>query len=87
MYVSAVTPVNQWSSVCLSAVTPTSEQVGAGFPQFECLQVQLAGAAAGVGHHPLPHQLDALLAVGVEEDDDGVPLGVVQGVYRLRGHI
>ena len=73
--------------VCVSAVTPTSEQVGAGFPQFERLHVQLASAAAGVGHQPLPHQLDPLLAVGVEEDDDGVPLGVVQGVHRLRSHV
>lgn len=55
--------------------------------QFDRLLVEFAGAAVGVGDDPLPHGLDAVLAVGVEEDDDGVPLGVVQGVHCLWRHI
>lgn len=35
----------------------------------------------------MPHGLDAMFGVWVEEDDDGVPLAVVQSVHRLRGHV
>ncbi|TNN67625.1 hypothetical protein EYF80_022089 [Liparis tanakae] len=65
----------------------TSEQVRAGLPQLDGLFVELASAAVGVGGDPLPHGLDAVLVVRVEEDDDGVPLGVVQGVHRLGRHV
>jgi len=61
--------------------------VGAGLPEFQGLHVELAGTASGVGHRPLAHGLDALLAVRVQEDHDGVPLGVVQGVDRLGSHV
>lgn len=59
----------------------------AGLPQFDGLFVEFAGAAVGVGDDPLSHGLDAVLAVWVEEDDNGVPLGVVQGVHCLGGHV
>ena len=65
----------------------TGEEVRAGLPQFERLVVELAGAAVGPREHPLAHGLDALLAVGAEEDDDGVPLCVVQRVHSLGRHV
>lgn len=49
----------------------------AGLPQFDGLFIEFAGATVGVGDDPLSHGLDAVLAVWVEEDDNGVPLGVV----------
>lgn len=49
----------------------------AGLPQFDGLFVEFSGTAVGVGDDPLSHGLDAVFAVGVEEDDDRVPLGVV----------
>lgn len=55
----------------------------AGLPQLDGLLVELPPAAVGVGGDPLSHGLDAVLAVWVEEDYYGVPLGVVQGVHRL----
>ncbi len=58
-----------------------------GLLQLDGLFIEFAGAAVGVGGDPLSHDLDAMFAVGVEEDDDGVPLGVVQGVHCLRCHI
>lgn len=62
----------------------TSEQVRAGLPQFDGLLVEFAGTAVGTGDDPLSHGFDAVLAVRVEEDDDRVPLGVVQGVHSFR---
>lgn len=59
----------------------------AGLPQLHRLLVQLAGAASGAGHEPVPHGLDALLAVGVQEDDDGVPLRVVERVHGFGRHV
>lgn len=55
--------------------------MGAGLPQPDGLLIQLPGAAVGSGHEAVPHGLHALFAVRVEEDDDGIPLGVVQGVH------
>lgn len=59
----------------------------AGLPQLDRLLVQLAGAAVGARQQAVPHGLHALLAVRVEEDDDGVPLGVVEGVHRFGRHV
>lgn len=61
--------------------------MGAGLPQLDGLLVQLARAAAGSRHEAVPHGLDALLSVWVQEDDDGIPLGVVQGVHGFGSHI
>lgn len=61
--------------------------MGAGLPEFDRLLVEFVGAAVGVGSDPLPHDLEAVLAVGVEVDDDGVPVGVVQGVHGLGGDV
>lgn len=59
----------------------------AGLPQFEGLFIEFAGAAVGAGDDPLPHGLDTMLAVWGEEDDNGVPLSVVQSVHCLGCHI
>lgn len=61
--------------------------MSAGLPQFDCLFVEFAGTAVRVGGNPLSHGLNAMLAVWVEEDNNGVPLGVVQGVHCLGCHI
>lgn len=66
---------------------PTREQVRAGLPQLDRLLVEFVGAAVGVGGDPMPQHFDAVLAVGVEVDHDGVPVGVVQGVHRLGGDV
>ena len=66
---------------------PTSEEVCAGLPEPDGLVVEFSGAAVGPGDDALPQGLHARLAVGVEEDDDGVPLGVVQRVHRLGRHV
>lgn len=65
----------------------TGEQVGAGLPQLDRLLVEFAGAAVGVGSYPQPHGFDAVLVVGIEEDHDGVPLRVVEGVHRFGRHV
>lgn len=59
----------------------------AGLPQFDGLFVEFAGAAVGAGDDPLSHGLDAMLAVWVKENYDGVPLGVVQRVHCLGCYI
>lgn len=61
--------------------------MGAALPQLERLLVELVGAAVGGGSDALPQHLDAVLAVRVEVDDDGVPVGVVQGVHGLGGDV
>lgn len=61
--------------------------MGAGLPQFDRLLVEFVGAAVGAGSDSLPHDLDAVLAVGVKVDDNGVPVGVVQGVHGLGGDV
>lgn len=68
-------------------VEPTSEKVRAGLPQLDGLLIEFACTAAGSGHEAVPHGLDALLAVRVQEDDDGIPLGVVQSVHGFGSHI
>lgn len=55
----------------------------AGLFQLDGLLIELAGTAVGVGYEPLPHGLNAMLAVRVEEDDNGVPLVVVQGIHSF----
>lgn len=65
----------------------TSEQVGAGLAQFNCLFIKLAWTAARAGSQAVSHGLHPLLTVWVEENDDGIPLGVVEGVYSLWGDI
>lgn len=45
------------------------------------------GAAVGVGSDSLSHDLDAVLAVGVKVDHNGVPVGVVEGVHGLGGDV
>lgn len=59
----------------------------AGLPQFDGLFIKFVGAAVGVGGDPLSQGLNAVLAVGTEEDDNGVPLSVVQSVHCLGCHI
>lgn len=65
----------------------TGEKVRAGLLQPDGLLVQFARAAVGPGHEAIPHRLHALLAVRIQENDDGVPLGVVQGVHGFGSHI
>lgn len=48
------------------------------FPQLEGLCVKASGALVGVGAVPLPHGLDVLAAVRVQEQDHRVVLDVVQ---------
>lgn len=59
----------------------TCEQVRAGLLQPDRLLVQLPGAAVGPRHEAAPHGLHPLFAVRVQENDDGVPLRVVQRVH------
>lgn len=59
----------------------------AGLSQFDGLLVEFAGTAVGAGDDPLSHGLYAVLAVWVKEDDNGVPLGVVQRVHSLGRYI
>lgn len=59
----------------------------AGLPQLDGLLVQFACAAAGSRCQAAPHGLDALLTVWVQEDDDGIPLGVVQSVHSFGSNI
>lgn len=59
----------------------------AGLPQLDRLLVQFARTAAGPRHEAVPHGLHTLLAVRVQEDDDGIPLGVVQSVHSFGSHI
>lgn len=66
---------------------PTGEKVRAGLSQLDRLLVQFARAAAGAWNEAVPHGLHTLLAVWVQEDDDGIPLGVVQSVHSFWGHI
>ena len=61
--------------------------MGAGLPQFDGLFIKFSGAAVGAGDYSLSHGPDTLLAVWIKEDDDGVPLGVVQSVHCLGCHI
>lgn len=61
--------------------------MGAGLPQFDSLFVEFAGVTVGVRGDPLSQGLDTMLTVWIEEDDNGVPLGIVQGVHRLGCHI
>lgn len=75
-----------WPSLEIS-VKPTSEKMWAGLPQFDRLLVQFARAATGPGYEAVPHGLDTLLAVWVQEDDDGIPLRVVQSVHGFGSHI
>lgn len=70
-----------------SFVLLTGEEVIIVFPQFESALVQLPGALPGFGTQPGPHVLHSLLAVWIEEHDDGVPLSVVQPVHRVGGDV
>lgn len=65
----------------------TCEEMRGGLPQPDGLLVQLLGASAGSGHQAVPHGLHSLLAVWVQEDDDRIPLRVVQGVHGLWRHV
>lgn len=65
----------------------TGEKVRAGLSQLDRLLVQFARAAARAWNEAVPHGLHTLLAVWVQEDDDGIPLGVVQSVHSFWGHI
>lgn len=61
--------------------------MGAGLPQFDGLLVEFAGTAVGIGGDPQPHCFDAVLAIGIEEDHNRVPLGVIQGVHCFGRHV
>lgn len=65
----------------------TCEEVGAGLLQPDGLLVEFTRAAGGPGHEAVPHGLHALFAVWVQEDDDGVPLRVVQRVHGFRSDV
>lgn len=56
----------------------------AGFPELHSLVVEFAGTAVGIGDNSLSHGLHPVFAVRVEQDDNRVPLGVVQGVHSFR---
>lgn len=51
--------------------------MSAGLPQFHRLLVEFVGTAVGIWSNSLSHNLDAMLAVGVKVDNNGVPVGVV----------
>lgn len=61
--------------------------MGAGLPQFHRLLIEFVGTAVRVWSNSLSHNLDAVLAVGVKVDNDGVPVGVVKGVHGLGGDV
>lgn len=65
----------------------TCEEVGAGLPELHWLFIEFARAATGAGQQASPHGLDSLLAVWIQEEDDGIPLCVVQRVHGFRSHI
>lgn len=50
-------------------------------PHLQRLSVQPPGALVGVGAVALPHGLDVLAAVGVQEEHHGVVLDVVQALH------
>ena len=51
------------------------------FLHLESLGVQASGALVGVGTVSLPHRLDVLAAVRVQEEHHGVVLDVVQPLH------
>lgn len=57
------------------------------FPQFEGLRVEASGALVGVGAVPLPHGLDVLATVRVQEQDHWVVLDVVQPFHCSGGDV
>lgn len=61
----------------------TGEEVVVVLPQFEGTFIQLPGTLPGLWTQSGPHGLHALLCVGVQKNDDGVPLCVVQSVHRV----
>lgn len=61
--------------------------MGAGLPQLYRLLIEFAGASTRTGHKAASHGFDSLLAVWVQEEDDGVPLCVVKSVHGFRSHI
>lgn len=65
----------------------TGEEVMVVLSQFESTLVQLPGALPGLGTEPGPHVFDALLAVGIQEHHNGVPLSVIQTIHRVRGDV
>lgn len=50
-------------------------------PQFEGLRVEASGALVGAGAVPLPHGLDVLATVRVQEQDHWMVLDVVQPLH------
>ena len=65
----------------------TCEQMSAVPPHLEGLCVEASGALVGVGAHPLPHDLDVLPAVWVQEQNHGVVLDVVQTLHGSRSNV
>lgn len=57
------------------------------FPQFEGLRVEASGALVGVWAVPLPHGLDVLATVRVQEQDHWVVLDVVQPFHCSGGDV
>lgn len=62
-------------------VSPTCEKMAAVLPHLQSLGVQAPGALVGLGAELLPHCLDVLAVVGVQEDHHGVVLDVVQPLH------
>lgn len=65
----------------------TCEQMAAVLPHLEGLCVEASGALVGVGAHPLPHGLDVLPAVWVQEQHHGVVLDVIQTLHCSRSNV
>lgn len=65
----------------------TGEEVVIILPQFDGSLIELPGTFPGLWTQSGPHGLHALLVVGVEEDDNRVPLSVVQPVHSIGGDV
>lgn len=65
----------------------TGEEVMVVLSQFESTLIQLPGALPGLRTEPGPHVLDTLLAVGIQEHHNGVPLSIIQTIHRIGGDV
>ncbi len=66
---------------CLGLLT--GEEVMVVLSQFESTLIQLPCTLPGLNTEPGPHVLDTLLAIGIQEHHDGVPLSVIQTIHRV----
>lgn len=67
----------------LSYYTLTGEQVMVVLPQFQSTLIQFPGTLSGLRTETSSHVLDTLFAIWVQENHNGVPLGIVQTVHSI----